>query len=48
MRIALAGLLLGLTGWALLQYFVLPVLFPLVVDKGFPPRWYGVTFAVYG
>ena len=23
-----------------------PVLFPLVVDKGFPPRWYGV--AVYG
>ncbi|HWC10641.1 MAG TPA: hypothetical protein VG455_05400 [Acidimicrobiales bacterium] len=47
-RIAVAGLLFGLTGWALLQYFVLPVLFPLVVDKGFPPRWYAATFAVYG
>jgi glucose/arabinose dehydrogenase len=47
-RIAAAGLLFGLTGWALLQYFVLPVLFPLVVDKGFPPRWYAATFAVYG
>jgi glucose/arabinose dehydrogenase len=47
-RVAVAGLLFGLTGWALLQYFVLPVLFPLVVDKGFPPRWYAATFAVYG
>jgi uncharacterized membrane protein YagU involved in acid resistance len=47
-RIVVAGLLFGLTGWALLQYFVLPVLFPLVVDKGFPPRWYAATFAVYG
>ena len=47
-RIVLAGLLFGLTGWALLQYFLLPVLFPLVVDKGFPPRWYAASFAVYG
>jgi hypothetical protein len=47
-RIVVAGLLFGLTGWALLQYFLLPVLFPLVVDKGFPPRWYAATFAVYG
>ncbi|MDQ4133016.1 MAG: PQQ-dependent sugar dehydrogenase, partial [Actinomycetota bacterium] len=42
-RIALAGLLFGLTGWALLQYFLLPAVFPLVVDKGFPPRWYAAT-----
>jgi glucose/arabinose dehydrogenase/uncharacterized membrane protein YagU involved in acid resistance len=47
-RIVAAGLLFGLTGWALLQYFLLPVVFPLVVDKGFPPRWYAATFAVYG
>ena len=47
-RIVVAGLLFGLTGWALLQYFLLPVVFPLVVDKGFPPRWYAATFAVYG
>ncbi|MDQ4132576.1 MAG: PQQ-dependent sugar dehydrogenase [Actinomycetota bacterium] len=47
-RIVLAGLLFGLAGWALLQYFVLPVLFPLVTDKGFPPRWYAASFAVYG
>ena len=47
-RIVAAGLLFGLTGWALLQYFLLPLLFPLVVDKGFPPRWYAAAFAVYG
>ncbi len=43
LRIVVAGLLFGLTSWALLQYFLLPVLFPLVVDKasrpaGTPPR----------
>jgi hypothetical protein len=32
----------------LLQYFILPPLFPLVAEKGFPPLWYGVAFAVYG
>ncbi len=48
LRIVVAGLLFGLTGWALLQYFLLPVLFPLVVDKGFPPRWYAASFAIYG
>ena len=48
LRIVLAGLLFGLTGWALLQYFLSPALFPLVVDKGFPPRWYAATFAVSG
>lgn len=47
-RIFLAGLLFALTGWALLQYFLLPLLFPLVTDKGFTPRWYAVTFGVYG
>lgn len=48
LRILLARLLFALTGWALMQYFVLPALFPLVVDKGFPPRWYAASFAVYG
>ena len=47
-RIFLAGVLFALTGWALLQYFVLPVLFPLVADKGFTPKWYAVSFGVYG
>lgn len=47
-RMAITGLLFGLTGWALLQYFVLPLLFPLVTEKGFPPQWYGLSFALYG
>lgn len=47
-RVVLSGLLYGLTAWALLQYVVLPPLFPLVAEKGFPPFWYGVVFAVYG
>jgi glucose/arabinose dehydrogenase len=47
-RALLAGLLYGLTIWALLQYFVLPLLFPLVSDKGFPPFWYAVAFGIYG
>jgi glucose/arabinose dehydrogenase len=47
-RIILAALFYGLTIWALLQYFVLPLLFPLVSDKGFPPFWYAVAFGIYG
>jgi hypothetical protein len=47
-RVILAGLFFGLTVWALLQYFILPPLFPLVAEKGFPPLWYAVAFAVYG
>lgn len=47
-RILLAGLLFALAGWALLQYFVLPLVFPLVTDKGFTPKWYAVSFGVYG
>ena len=47
-RILVAGLLFGLTAWALLQYFVLPVLFPLVTEKGFPPLWYALSFGVFG
>jgi len=26
----------------------LPLLFPLVSDKGFPPFWYAVAFGIYG
>jgi glucose/arabinose dehydrogenase len=47
-RIVLSGFFYGLTVWALLQYFVLPLLFPLVSDKGFPPFWYAVGFGIYG
>jgi|GEM_PF-237531 len=47
-RILLGGLLYGLTVWALLQYFVLPLLFPLVTEKGFPPMWYALSFGVFG
>lgn len=47
-RVVLSGLFFALTAWGLLQYFVLAELFPLVAERGFPPFWYGVTFAVYG
>lgn len=47
-RIVLGGLFYGLTVWGLLQYALLPPLFPLVAEKGFPPFWYGVAFAIYG
>ena len=47
-RVVPAGLAFGLTAFALLQYFVLAELFPLVAEKGFPPFWYGVVFAIYG
>jgi glucose/arabinose dehydrogenase len=47
-RVVLTGLVYGLTVWALLQYLILPPLFPLVAEKGFPPLWYAVTFAIYG
>jgi hypothetical protein len=43
-----AGLLFGLTFWALLQHFIGPLVFPLVSDKGFPPLWYAISFAIYG
>jgi glucose/arabinose dehydrogenase len=47
-RFVLGGLAFGLTAFGLLQYFVLAELFPLVAEKGFPPFWYGVAFAIYG
>lgn len=47
-RVFLAAVLFALTGWALLQYFVLPALFPLVTEKGFTPQWYALSFGVYG
>jgi glucose/arabinose dehydrogenase len=43
-----AGLLFGLTFWALLQHFIGPLVFPLVSDKGFPPLWYAISFAIFG
>lgn len=47
-RVVLGGLLYGLTVFGLLQYVLLPPLFPLVAEKGFPPFWYGMVFAVFG
>ncbi|MDQ4149497.1 MAG: PQQ-dependent sugar dehydrogenase [Actinomycetota bacterium] len=47
-RIVVAGLLFGLTVWFLLQYFLLPLLFPLVTEKGFPPGWYAASFGLFG
>jgi glucose/arabinose dehydrogenase len=47
-RGVLAGLAFGLAVWAGLQFFLLPVLFPLVSDKGFPPPWYAVAFGLFG
>ena len=47
-RVALAAVLFALTGWALLQYFLLPLIQPLVTEKGFTPEWYAISFGVYG
>ncbi|HEX6595821.1 MAG TPA: hypothetical protein VF045_02730 [Acidimicrobiales bacterium] len=47
-RVALAAVLFSLTGWAALQYFILPLVQPLVTEKGFTPEWYALSFAVYG
>jgi hypothetical protein len=47
-RIVAAGVLYGLFVWALLQYFILPLVFPLVSEKGFPPEWYAASFGVFG
>jgi hypothetical protein len=47
-KILAAGVLYGLTFWALLQYLIGPLLFELVVEKGFPPHWYAVAFGLYG
>ncbi|HVM06078.1 MAG TPA: PQQ-dependent sugar dehydrogenase [Acidimicrobiales bacterium] len=48
LRVLVAGVLFGLTVWALLQYFGFPLVQPLVTEKGFPPQWYAASFAVYG
>jgi glucose/arabinose dehydrogenase len=43
-----AGLLAGLAAWGALQFFLLPLVFPLVSDKGFPPIWYAASFGLFG
>jgi glucose/arabinose dehydrogenase len=47
-RTVAAGILYGLFVWALLQYFLLPLAFPLVTEKGFPPEWYAASFGIFG
>lgn len=47
-QLILGAVLSALTMWVALQYFLLPAFFPLVVDKGFAPLWYGLTFGVFG
>lgn len=44
----LSGVFYGLGIWTLLQYVIWPALFPIVVEKGFPPHWYAISFALYG
>ncbi len=47
-RTLFAGLLYGLGAWAALQFFILPLAFPLVSDKGFPAGWYALSFGLFG
>ena len=47
-RLWAAAVAYSLAGWALLQYVVLPVIQPLVTEKGFTPPWYALSFGVYG
>jgi hypothetical protein len=47
-RVVLGAVAYALAVWALLQYVLLAELFPLVAEKGFPPFWYAVAFAIYG
>ncbi|HLL60305.1 MAG TPA: hypothetical protein VK338_01180 [Candidatus Nitrosocosmicus sp.] len=44
----LGGLFFGLTVWSIHQYFIFPLLQPLITEKGFPPLWYAVSFAIFG
>jgi glucose/arabinose dehydrogenase len=48
LRIAVAGLLLGLFAWSAAQWLVLPALFPLISDKGLPPGWLAISLALLG
>ena len=48
LRVLVAGVLLGLTVWALLQYLGFPLVQRLITEKGFPPQWCAASFAVYG
>lgn len=47
-RLVAGGVLWGLAVWALLQFIVWPLFFPLVSDKAFPPQWMAAAFALYG
>ena len=47
-RAWVSAVLFSLTAWVLLQYFVLPVVQPLVTEKGFTPEWYALSFAAFG
>ncbi len=44
----LSSVLYALAGWIALQYFFFPLAFPIIVEKGFPPIWFALTFGVYG
>jgi hypothetical protein len=47
-RTIASGVSFGLAVWGGLQFFLLPVVFPLVSDKGFPPMWYAISFGLFG
>jgi glucose/arabinose dehydrogenase len=48
MRIILGALFYSLIVWVFLQYFLFPLIDPLITEKGFPPFWYAISFAVFG
>jgi hypothetical protein len=48
MLIILGALFYSLIVWVFLQYFLFPLIDPLITEKGFPPFWYAISFAVFG
>lgn len=44
----LSALAFSLAVWMLVQYFAFPLLFPIIIEKGFPPVWFAVTFGIFG
>lgn len=48
LRLIIGGVVYSLVWWSIIQYFIWPYLSPLIIDKGFPPLWYALSFAAFG
>jgi hypothetical protein len=48
LRTVASAIFYSLSGWVLLQYIIFPVISPIIVEKGFPPNWFALAFAIYG